>query len=162
MQTAKARHLQSFALTVLLGVAGVLQAFALAWPFEGASYGQPIAALQLTSLALLAAVLDRSHSVAQAFWRTWAFASAWLLATFWWLFISMHIYGEMHAVLAATAVALLSVALGVYYALAGAIYRRWCQQGQSVFARALSFGADRKSTRLNSSHTDISRMPSSA
>ncbi len=141
MQTAKARYLQSFATYTMLGVVGVLQAFALAWPFDGASYGQPIAALQLTSLALLAAVLDRSHSVAQAFWRTWAFASAWLLATFWWLFISMHIYGEMHAALAATAVALLSVALGVYYALAGGIYRRWCQQGQSVFARALSFGA---------------------
>ena len=72
MQTASARHLQSFALTLLLGVAGVLQAFALAWPFEGASYGQPIAALQLTSLALLAAVLDRSHSATQAFWRAWA------------------------------------------------------------------------------------------
>ena len=141
MQTASARHLQSFALTVLLGVAGVLQAFALAWPFEGASYGQPIAALQLTSLALLAAVLDRSHSATQAFWRAWAFASAWLLATFWWLFISMHIYGEMHAVLAAVAVALLAMALGIYYALAGAVYRGWCHQGQSVFARALSFAA---------------------
>ena len=28
--------------------------------------------------------------------------------------------------------------------------------------RLLQFAADRKSTRLNSSHTDISRMPSSA
>ena len=28
--------------------------------------------------------------------------------------------------------------------------------------RAQGFGRDRKSTRLNSSHTDISRMPSSA
>ena len=31
----------------------------------------------------------------------------------------------------------------------------WCGQGGSV-------ATDRKSTRLNSSHTDISRMPSSA
>jgi len=139
MQTAASRHLQNLGLYVVLVVAGVLQAFALAWPFEGASYGQPIAALQLTSLAILAAVLDRSNSATQAFWQAWVFASAWLLATFWWLFISMHIYGEMHASLATAAVALLAIALGLYYALAGALYRRWCHQGQSVFSRAFSF-----------------------
>ena len=141
MQTASSRQLQNFAIYVLLAIAGVLQAFALAWPFDGASYGQPIAALQLTSLAVLAAVLDRSNSVTQAFWQAWSFASAWLVATFWWLFISMHIYGEMPATLAAAAVTLLAMALALYYALAGAIYRRWCHQGQSVFTRAVSFAA---------------------
>ena len=30
------------------------------------------------------------------------------------------------------------------------------------FAQEVTFNQDRKSTRLNSSHTDISRMPSSA
>jgi apolipoprotein N-acyltransferase len=83
--------------------------------------------------------MDRSHSASQAFWQAWAFASAWLLATFWWLFISMHIYGEMHAALAAVAVLLLAIALALYYALAGAVYRRWCHQGLSVYLRALSF-----------------------
>ena len=141
MQTAATRFLQNLGLGVVLGIAGVLQAFALAWPFEGASYGQPIAALQLTSLAILAAVIDRSHSPAQAFWQAWLFASAWLLATFWWLFISMHIYGEMHPALAAAAVSLLAVALALYYALAGAVFRRWCHQGLSVYLRALSFAA---------------------
>jgi apolipoprotein N-acyltransferase len=141
MQTATSRLLQNLGLGVALGIAGVLQAFALAWPFEGASYGQPIAALQLTSLAILAAVVDRSHSAGQAFWQAWVFASAWLLATFWWLFISMHIYGELHAALAAAAVALLAIALALYYALAGAIYRRWCHQGLSVYLRALSFAS---------------------
>ncbi len=141
MQTAATRLLQNLGLGVVLGIAGVLQAFALAWPFEGASYGQPIAALQLTSLAILAAVIDRSHSPAQAFWQAWVFASAWLLATFWWLFISMHIYGEMHPALAAAAVSLLAVALALYYALAGAVFRRWCHQGLSVYLRALSFAA---------------------
>ena len=141
MQTATPRHWQNFAIYALLGIAGVLQAFALAWPFEGASYGQPIAALQLTSLAVLAAVIDRSSSVKQAFLQAWVFAGAWLAGTFWWLFISMHIYGEMPAPLAAAAVALLAVALAVYYALAGAVYRRWCHQGQSVFTRAVSFAA---------------------
>ena len=33
---------------------------------------------------------------------------------------------------------------------------------QEGCAEALTEGEDRKSTRLNSSHTDISRMPSSA
>ncbi|MEY3513839.1 MAG: putative apolipoprotein N-acyltransferase N-acyltransferase, rane protein [Pseudomonadota bacterium] len=141
MQTAATRFLQNLGLGVVLGIAGVLQAFALAWPFEGASYGQPIAALQLTSLAILAAFIDRSHSPAQAFWQAWVFASAWLLATFWWLFISMHIYGEMHPALAAAAVTLLAVALALYYALAGAVFRRWCHQGLSVYLRALSFAA---------------------
>ena len=141
MQTAMSRLLQNLGLGVLLGIAGVLQAFALAWPFEGASYGQPIAALQLSSLAILAAVIDRSNSAVQAFWQAWVFASAWLLATFWWLFISMHIYGELHAALAAAAVSLLAVALALYYALAGAVYRRWCHQGLSVYLRALSFAA---------------------
>ena len=139
MQSAASRQLQNLGLCVVLVVAGIFQAFALAWPFEGASYGQPIAALQLTSLAILAAVIDRCHSATQAFWQAWVFASAWLLATFWWLYISMHIYGEMHATLAAAAVALLAIALGLYYALAGAVYRRWCHQGQSVFSRSVSF-----------------------
>ena len=141
MQTASLRHIQSFAIYPLLGLAGVLQAFALAWPFEGASYGQPFAALQLASLAILSAVLDRSNSATHAFFQAWSYASAWLLATFWWLFISMHTYGEMHASLAAMAVLLLALALGTYYGLAGAVYRRWCHHGLSVFARALSFAA---------------------
>ena len=35
--------------------------------------------------------------------------------------------------------------------------------GENVFINdGLSIGKDRKSTRLNSSHTDMSRMPSSA
>ena len=39
----------------------------------------------------------------------------------------------------------------------------WAAGGSTdILARALSEQLDRKSTRLNSSHTDISRMPSSA
>ena len=34
--------------------------------------------------------------------------------------------------------------------------------GAPILAEVISYGQDRKSTRLNSSHTDISRMPSSA
>ena len=35
-------------------------------------------------------------------------------------------------------------------------------EGKIAFVTGASYGIDRKSTRLNSSHTDISRMPSSA
>ena len=50
----------------------------------------------------------------------------------------------------------------------GEIFVRVSKQGSTLagimdaFAISLSHGLDRKSTRLNSSHTDISRMPSSA
>jgi apolipoprotein N-acyltransferase len=141
MHPATRGYLQNLALFLVLAAAGIMQAFALAWPFEGASYGQPIAALQLLSLAIFAAVLDRSNSASQAFKQAWAFASAWLLGSFWWLYISMHTYGEMHAAIATVAVFLLATALALYYALAGLAFRRWCQQGVSVYLRALSFSA---------------------
>ena len=61
--------------------------------------------------------------------------------------------------------ALVAVAAGLLLALTGYPRRLW-----TIAATALTLGAtgyawqgqDRKSTRLNSSHTDISRMPSSA
>ena len=41
--------------------------------------------------------------------------------------------------------------------------RTWIWQDSSIYLEELlQIEADRKSTRLNSSHTDISRMPSSA
>lgn len=141
MQPPARGSFRNGALYLALATAGGLQAFALAWPFAGESFGQPIAALQLLSLAILAAVLDRSNSANQAFRQAWVYASAWLLGTFWWLHISMHTYGEMHAAIAATAVILLATALALYYALAGLVFKRWCHQGVSVSMRALSFSA---------------------
>ena len=44
----------------------------------------------------------------------------------------------------------------------GAAARRVPQQGEDAVRGGRECRADRKSTRLNSSHTDISRMPSSA
>ena len=46
----------------------------------------------------------------------------------------------------------LSFAFGIY-----ALFYMWVRWYEGVYG-----WADRKSTRLNSSHTDISRMPSSA
>jgi apolipoprotein N-acyltransferase len=99
--------------------AGVLQAFSMAWPLDG----QPLWWLQLLSLAVLPALLQRQGSRLKAGLVALVFATAWLTATFWWLFISMHTYGGLASPLAALAVLLLAGFLSLYYALAGALFK---------------------------------------
>ncbi len=127
--------------TVTLLVAGWLQAVALAWPFEGAFHGEPQGWLQCASLAVLAAVLDRSTSRRQAFLSVWVFAWTWLLGSIWWLFISMHRYGGLPAPLAALAVGLLAAGLALFYGTAGAMYHAVCQNGLGRIPRACAFAA---------------------
>ena len=100
---------------VWLCLGGLAQALALAWPWGGRS----LPALQIIGLAALAAHLIRSPKPKTAFWHSWWFATVWLVGTFWWLFISLHTYGGMHALLAAMAVVLLAATLALYYAGAG-------------------------------------------
>lgn len=52
----------------------------------------------------------------------WVFALGWLAGTFWWLFISMHTYGGLNALLAVAAVLALAGLLAVYYGLACAVF----------------------------------------
>ena len=54
-----------------------------------------------------------------------SYGTAWLVAGVWWLFISMHRYGGLPAVLAALAVLALAATLSLYLAAAGAAYARW-------------------------------------
>lgn len=124
---------------LVLLFAGVLQALALAWPFEGGIKGDPMGWLQFVGLVVLAAVVDRSHSARQAAWQGWWFAWSWLLVSTWWLFISLHVYGGMHEVLAALAVMLLNAGVALYYALACFVYRWLCRDELSVPWRALLF-----------------------
>jgi len=100
---------------VWLCLGGLAQALALAWPWGG----QSLPALQIIGLATLAAHLNHCQNARTAFWHSWWFATVWLVGTFWWLFISLHTYGGMHALLAAMAVVLLAAALALYYAGAG-------------------------------------------
>lgn len=115
-------------------LAGSAQALAIAWPGSG----QPIWWLQLVSLAALVWQLEAfrgagatavvpavkvktfclSYASHNAFWGGWIFSTAWLCGTFWWLFISLHTYGGLAALLAAFAVFALAAALGLYYAVA--------------------------------------------
>lgn len=109
------RRLQAFDLAVA-GLAGGLHTAAFA----------PVEAwwLQIAALALLAWRLPGLRP-AKAGWLGLAFGSVWLCSGLWWLFISMYRYGGLPAPLAALAVALLSLALSIYLAVAMALWARW-------------------------------------
>lgn len=53
------------------------------------------------------------------------FGTAWLASGTWWLFISLHRYGDLPAVLAIAAIGLLSAFLSLYLSLALAAFARW-------------------------------------
>lgn len=93
---------------------------------------------QIALVALFAARIGRV-SAGRAAWLGGAYGSAWLAAGTWWLYISMHRYGGLPAVLAAAAVAVLSVALSLYLAAAMALFVRW-KSGRAG-RDALSFAA---------------------
>jgi apolipoprotein N-acyltransferase len=107
----------SLALNALaLGALGALQTLAFvhtaAW------------ALPILCAAVLAAAVASAPACRAALYG-WAYASGWLGAGVWWLFISMHRYGGLPAPLAVAAVAALSAALALYFALAMALFARW-------------------------------------
>jgi apolipoprotein N-acyltransferase len=63
-----------------------------------------------------------------------------LCGTFWWLYISMHIYGGLPEALAGLAVFALAAALGLYYALAGALYA-WLAPSRALGRAGVFAGA---------------------
>lgn len=109
---------------LLAAIAGGVQALSLAWPGDGHALWW----LQVLSLALFAALLQRTPDWRAAARLGWVFATAWLAATFWWLFISMHVYGGLAAPLAGMAVLLLAGFLALYYALAAGLWRAGAAQ----------------------------------
>jgi apolipoprotein N-acyltransferase len=126
---------------VLLLVAGMTQALSLAWPFEGVLKGQALGWLQCASLGILAYQIDRSKSGKQAFVKTWVFAFAWLAGSIWWLFISMHRYGGLPALLAGLAVGLMAAGLALFYAAAASVYHSVSKTGVGVLPRSSAFAA---------------------
>lgn len=95
--------------------AGAAQALALAPQARGW--------LQVLAAAVLALLVQRA-SPGRAFRLGGVFSLGWLVGSFWWLFISLHRYGGMPALLAGTAVLLLAAALSLYLAGAMALYAR--------------------------------------
>jgi apolipoprotein N-acyltransferase len=79
--------------------------------------------LQLLALAVLAHATAQATS-RRAGWLGWLFAVGWLVSGFWWLYISMHDFGGLSALLAALAVLVLAGLLGLYYAAAMAVWAR--------------------------------------
>lgn len=101
--------------------AGALQAAALApWPQGG---------VQVLALALLVALL-RGRPPRAAALIGLAFGFAWMMGTFFWLFVSMHRYGHLPALLAAGAVAALAAAMALYPAAAAAAFAAWAPAGR--------------------------------
>ncbi|KQP14202.1 apolipoprotein N-acyltransferase [Pseudorhodoferax sp. Leaf267] len=113
-------------------VAGGGHAMSIAAPWDG----QPQWWLQLLAMAVLVRLVDGASSVRMAALRAFAFALAWLAGIFWWLFISLHVYGGLPAVLAVLAVGSLAAALALYYAGAAALARH-CRVQNAVLRAGL-------------------------
>ncbi len=98
--------------------------------------------LQLLSLAGLAALFADAPRPRMAAATGYAFGLGWFLSGIWWLYISMHVYGEMPAWMAALAVLLFAGFLSIYPALAGAAWH-WlgARRGRHGVLTALAFGA---------------------
>lgn len=80
--------------------------------------------LQILALAGLAALLFDTRRARDAAALGYAFGLGWFLSGIWWVYISMHVYGEMPAWMAAIAVLLFSGYLALYPALAAAAWHR--------------------------------------
>jgi apolipoprotein N-acyltransferase len=89
-------------------------------------YAWPVPIL---SLAVLFGVWDRSGSALQASLSGFAFGLGLNLAGVSWVFVSLHDYGDMPAVLAAIATFLLCSFLALFPALAGWALCRFCRPG---------------------------------
>ncbi len=113
-------HLPRLFLAICAGASSVLAFAPLGfWP------------LQIVSLALLLRLTLKADSIKQSAWLGWAYGFGCAVCGLYWLFISMHRYGDMPAWLAAAAVGLFGLYLGIYPALAIAS-SRWLHQRWSL------------------------------
>lgn len=96
---------------------GVLNTFSFA-PTPGGGW------LELLIVAAIFVVLQGARSTRGAALRLGAFGFGNFVTGVWWLYVSMHDFGGMAAPLAAAAVALFSLYLAIYPAIAGALWYR--------------------------------------
>lgn len=93
--------------------------------------------IQIASLAILAGMLCRIERPGNAFLTGWAYGFASFTAGLYWLYISIHDYGGLNVIVAATAVILLTLFMGLLPGLACALMRllanRW-QTGYGIAA----------------------------
>jgi apolipoprotein N-acyltransferase len=74
--------------------------------------------IQIATLAFFFWLLLRESSIKRSALIGWAYGFGWSVCGVYWLFVSMHRYGGMSSVLAAIAVGLMGLVLGVFAALA--------------------------------------------
>ncbi len=115
------------ALVVLLGA---LQSLPFVW--------LPLWPLQFVLVALLVWRVACA-SGGRAMLLGMGFGTAWVAAGTWWLYISMHRYGGLPALLTVLAVVGLALFLSLYLGLAMALFARW-RRG-AAWRQALLFGA---------------------
>jgi apolipoprotein N-acyltransferase len=118
-------------------IAALAQSAGAAWPFDiFFDAGYPLWWLQCAALTALVGLLGACTSFAQALRLGWLFSTTWLTATFWWLYISMHTYAGLNALVTALAIVALAMALGGYYALACGLFWR-LRNGRAALASLL-------------------------
>lgn len=79
---------------------------------------------QIALLAMASSQIMAARTMRQAFGRAWLFGLGHFGVGVYWLYISMHQYGGMPALLAALAVLLLAAALAVFLGAAAALWQR--------------------------------------
>ncbi|WP_137924965.1 apolipoprotein N-acyltransferase [Cupriavidus sp. 2SB] len=97
--------------------------------------------LQLLALSGLFALIAGAPRPRAAAATAYAFGLGWFLSGIWWLYISMHVYGEMPAWMAAFAVVLFAGYLSIWPALAAGVWHWLTQRNRHGMLAALAFGA---------------------
>ena len=107
---------------VLAALAGLLQAWSMGLPFHMGASG----ALQWVGMLVLSFLVLGSKTSKACGRLAFIFQTTALSTTFWWIFISLYVYGQMHALLAAFAVVALASALAVYWWFFSWVFYRLC------------------------------------
>jgi apolipoprotein N-acyltransferase len=97
---------------------GAVLGLSLTWPFAWA--------WQLLIFAFFYALVRDTcpHGFGRTLWMVGLFAFAQLCASLWWLYISLHVFGHLHPLLAASAVAVLCAFLSWPYVAGAWLWRR--------------------------------------
>lgn len=125
------KRLKPFLLPAIATLAGVCNTFAFA-PFH-------FWIIQILSLAVLISLVIRTRTAKTAFILGWAYGFGSLISGIHWLFVSMHQFGGMNAPMAATAVILLSLFLGLPAGFATGLSRLFMRRWNASHAIAVFF-----------------------
>ncbi|MBK4733460.1 apolipoprotein N-acyltransferase [Noviherbaspirillum pedocola] len=114
LSDSKSPALSSWALSRFAPLAALLAGIAAVAGFAPLGWWP----LEIASLALLSWLVSQQVSAVRSALVGWCFSFGWMAAGVYWLYISMHDYGGMPALMAAAAVALLAAWMAAYAALA--------------------------------------------